>query len=100
MVNFLERVPIQISEKFPIRNKRGTAKTISLRCLVIPIYATKGTVPFVALLRLEREVSDRRDAGGLIHTRNAEHDVLAALAVESHEAHNVATVGMAVADAD
>ena len=60
----------------------------------------KGDCPLVILLRLEREVSDRRDAGGLIHTRNAEDDVLAALAVESHEAHNIAAIRVAVADAD
>ena len=51
-------------------------------------------------LRLEREISDRRNAGGLVYARNAEDDVLAALAVESHEPHNVATVGMAVANTD
>ena len=49
---------------------------------------------------LEREISDRRDAGSLVYARNAEDDVLAALTVEGHESHNVATVGMAVADAD
>ena len=49
---------------------------------------------------LEREISDRRDAGSLVYARNAEDDVLAALAVESHEPHYIAAVGMAIADAD
>lgn len=56
----------------------------------------KGDCPLVTLMRLEREVSDRRDAGGLIHARNAEHDVFATFAAECHEPYNVAAIGVAV----
>ena len=82
MVNFLERVPIQISKKFPIRNKKARQRTILYR----------------ALSCLEREISDRCDTGGLIHARNAEHDVLATFATECHEPYNVAAIDMTIAN--
>ena len=64
------------------------------------MYATEGTLPFFTLLRLEREVSDRRDTRGLIRARNTKDNALAALTIEGHESHDIAAIRVAIADAD
>ena len=60
--------------------------------------ARQRTILYRALSCLEREISDRCDTGGLIHARNAEHDVLATFATECHEPYNVATIDMTIAN--